>query len=155
VDVSVDDFLVTAFRGDGLLVSTATGSTAYNLASGGPLLPPTAPYLIVKPLSPHPVSEAPLLVDPASLIHVRIRTDHGATLTVDGQVDENVGDGDEITVRRSPYQARFLRLRPPGYFYGMLRELLSGARRHPDLPDDPVVATDDDASTLASREARR
>ncbi|MBI4236256.1 MAG: NAD(+)/NADH kinase, partial [Chloroflexi bacterium] len=51
---------VTSFRGDGILIATATGSTAYNLAAGGPILPPTAPYLIAKALSPHPVSEAAL-----------------------------------------------------------------------------------------------
>lgn len=135
INLQVDGGLLTSFRGDGALVSTATGSTAYNLAAGGPVLPPTAPYLIFKPLSPHPVSEASLVLDPSSIIQIGVRTDHGATLSIDGQEDALVKDGGEVIVRRSPYQARFLRLRPPGYFYGMLRDLLSGARRHPDLLD--------------------
>ena len=92
--------------------------------------------MIVKPISAHPVSEAPLLIDPSSHLHITVRTDHGAVLSIDGQDDYEIADGDEITVRRSPYQARFLHLRPPGYFYGMLQEMLAGTRRHPDLPGD-------------------
>lgn len=156
-NVSVDETPLIAFRGDGLLISTATGSTAYNLAAGGPVLPPTASYLIVKAISAHPVSEAPLLVEPASLIHVRIKTDHGAIMSIDGQIDHPVADGDEITVRRSPYQARFLHMRPPGYFYGMLHDLLSGARRHPDLPADegePVQGSEPGAPISVPPETR-
>jgi NAD+ kinase len=151
-NVSVDGTLLTAFRGDGVLISTATGSTAYNLAAGGPILPPTAPNLIIKPLNPHPVSEAAIIVDPAALVHVTVRTDHVATLTIDGQVDLEMADYGEVTVRRSPYQARFLHLRPPGYFYPMLRDLLLGSRRHPDLPD--LSAEDIIQSVVSGEEVR-
>jgi NAD+ kinase len=136
VSVRVNGEVLTDFRGDGLIVATATGSTGYNLSAGGPVLPPEAPYMIVKPVSSHPVSEAPLLIDPSSHLHITVRTDHGAVLSIDGQDDYGIADGDEITVRRSPYQARFLHLRPPGYFFGMLQEMLAGTRRHPDLPGD-------------------
>ena len=98
--------------------------------------------MIVKPVSPHPASEAPLLVDPSAHLHITVRTDHGAALSIDGQEDYEVADGDEITVRRSPYQARFLHLRPPGYFYEMLQELLAGTRRHPDLADEESTIDD-------------
>ena len=147
VTVRVDDSLLTTFRGDGLIVATATGSTGYNLAAGGPVLPPEAPYMIVKPVSSHPVSGAPLLIDPSVHLHITVRTDHGAALSIDGQDDYKVADGDEITVRRSPYQACFLHLRPPGYFYEMLQGMLSGTRRHPDLPDQ----RDDDGGFFADR----
>ena len=63
-------------------------------------------------------------------------------LSIDGQDDYEIADGDEITVRRSPYQARFLHLRPPGYFYRMLQEMLGGTRRHPDLPGDDGEESD-------------
>lgn len=135
ITLRVDGTLLTSFRGDGILLSTATGSTAYNLAAGGPVFPPTAPYIIAKALSPHPVSEAAIVLEPSALIEVAVRTEHGAVLSIDGQEDTPVANGDAITVRRSPYQARFLRLRPPGYFYEMLRDLLSGARKHPDILD--------------------
>ncbi len=135
VTVRVNGAVLSTFRGDGLIVATATGSTGYNLAAGGPVLPPEAPYLVVKPVASHPVAEAPLLIDPSAHLHVTVRTDHGAVLSIDGQDDYAVADQDEITVRRSPYQARFLHLRPPGYFYEMLQKLVSGVRRHPDMPD--------------------
>ena len=135
INVRLDADTLNSFRGDGILISTATGSTGYNLAAGGPVLPPAAPYLILKPLSPHPLPEVPLLIDPSAHLRITVRTDHGAALSIDGQEDFTVDDGDEIVVRRSPYQARFLHLRPPGYFYPMLRDLLNMSRRHPDLPD--------------------
>ena len=135
VSVRVNGAVLTTFRGDGLIVATATGSTGYNLAAGGPVLPPEAPYIAVKPVASHPVAEAPLLIDPSAHLHVTVRTDHGAVLSIDGQDDYAIADGDEITIRRSPYQARFLHLRPPGYFYEVLQEMLSGMRRHPDLPE--------------------
>jgi NAD+ kinase len=136
VSVRVGSSILTTFRGDGLIVATATGSTGYNLAAGGPVLPPEAPYMIVKPISPHPTSEAALLIDPAAHLHITVRTDHAAALSIDGQDDYGLADGDEITVRRSPYQARFLHLRPPGYFYEILQKMLAGTRRHPDLPEE-------------------
>ncbi len=142
ISVRVNGEILTDFRGDGLIVATATGSTGYNLSAGGPVLPPEAPYMIVKPVSSHPVSEAPLLIDPSCHLHITVRTDHGAVLSIDGQDDYEMDDGGEITVRRSPYQARFLHLRPPGYFYGMLQQMLAGTRRHPDLPGDEREETD-------------
>ena len=144
VSIRVNGAVLTTFRGDGLIVATATGSTGYNLAAGGPVLPPEAPYMVVKPVASHPVTEAPLLIDPSAHLHATVGTDHGAVLSIDGQDDYDIADGDEITVRRSPYQARFLHLRPPGYFYEILQEMLSGTRRHPDL----LGADGDDGLTL-------
>ena len=133
IDVNGAEFL--AFRGDGVVVATATGSTAYNLSAGGPVLPPTTAELIINPVSAHPASEAPVLVEPDAEIIIRIRTDHGAVLSLDGQDDFDVQDEAVITVRRSPYHARLLRFSDAGYFYRNLSDLLNRRRRHPDLPD--------------------
>ena len=135
-NVSVDELELVAFRGDGVIVATATGSTAYNLAAGGPVLPPTTPELILNPVSTHPASESAILIEPEAVLHIRIKTDHGAVLSIDGQEDYPVLDGAEVIVRRSPHRARLLRFRPEGYFYATLRDLLNGRRRHPDLVDE-------------------
>ena len=134
-NVSVSGTELLAFRGDGIIVATATGSTAYNLAAGGPVLPPTTAELIINPVSAHPASESPVLVEPDAEITIRIRTDNGAILSLDGQDDFPVNDGDKIVVRRSPHRARLLRFRDSGYFYRNLSDLLNRRRRHPDLPD--------------------
>ena len=132
-NVAVNEQELLAFRGDGVIVATATGSTAYNLAAGGPVLPPTTQELILNPISAHPASESAILIDPESVLLIRIKTDHGAVLSIDGQEDYPVLDGAEVIVRRSPHRARLLRFRPEGYFYATLRDLLHGRRRHPDL----------------------
>ncbi|MCY4575318.1 MAG: NAD(+)/NADH kinase [Chloroflexi bacterium] len=135
VGIAVNGAELLAFRGDGVVVATATGSTAYSLAAGGPVLPPTTAELIINPVSAHPASEAPVLVEPDAEIVIRIRTDHGAVLSLDGQDDFDVHDEAVVTVRRSPYHARLLRFSDPGYFYRNLSDLLNRRRRHPDLPD--------------------
>ena len=145
VGVTVNGVELLAFRGDGVIVATATGSTAYNLAAGGPVLPPTTAELIINPVSAHPASESPVLVDPDAEIIIRIRTDHGAILSLDGQDDFDVHDDTVVTVRRSPHHARLLRFRDTGYFYRSLSDLLNRRRRHPDLPD--VDGAHDEAAT--------
>ena len=144
VGVTVNGVELLAFRGDGVIVATATGSTAYNLAAGGPVLPPTTAELIINPVSAHPASESPVLVEPDAEIVIRIRTDHGAVLSLDGQDDFDVRDDAVVTIHRSPHNARLLRFRDSGYFYRSLGDLLNRRRRHPDLPD--VDGAGDDAA---------
>ncbi|MBI4328910.1 MAG: NAD(+)/NADH kinase [Chloroflexi bacterium] len=133
VAVDVDDQDLGAYRGDGVLIATATGSTGYSLAAGGPILPPTSPYLILKPIAAYPTPHPAILLDPAAVVRLRVRTDHGAVLSLDGQEDTPVGDGEEVIARSSPHRARIVRLRPRDYFYPKLGELFNGTRRHPDL----------------------
>lgn len=135
VGVDVNGVELLAFRGDGVIVATATGSTAYNLAAGGPVLPPTTAELIVNPVSAHLASESAVLAEPDAEIVIRIRTDHGATLSLDGQDDFDIHDDAVVTIRRSPHRARLVRFRDSGYFYHSLSDLLNRRHRHPDLPD--------------------
>lgn len=123
--IRVDGQVITSYRGDGAIVATATGSTGYSLSTGGPVLEPESKAMIVKPISPHVSLNTPLVIERNAEVDIHIETDHGATLTLDGQEDAPVVSGTVVTVRRSPHIARFLRLRARSYFYGVAAGLLS------------------------------
>jgi NAD+ kinase len=120
----IDGDHLTQYVADGLIVSTATGSTAYALASGGPILPPTLKNILLIPIAPHLSMERAIVLDQGSAVDMRIVTDHQAILTVDGQFEFALLDGDRVTVKASSHVARFVRLQPPSYFYRTLMERL-------------------------------
>ena len=120
----IDGAHLTDFRADAVIVSTATGSTGYNLSVGGPILSPFAGEIILKAVAPH-VGMAPALVLPStSVIDLIVETDYQAILSVDGYMDTALASGDRVRVQTSPYKARFLRANPPSHFYGTLTERL-------------------------------
>ena len=120
----IDGAHLTDFRSDAVIVSTATGSTGYNLSVGGPILPPQADEIILKPVAPH-VGMAPALVlPPTTVIELIVETDHQAMLSVDGYLDTELAFGDGIRVQASPYKARFLRANPPTHYYETLTQRL-------------------------------
>lgn len=136
IAIRVNGEVMTTYRGDGAIVATATGSTAYALSAGGPVLEPESRGLVVKPLSPHLALDRAMVVEGDGAVDIQVGTDHGAVLSLDGQEDVPVSDGAVVTVRRSPHAARFLRLRPRGYFYAMAAGLLSKAIPVPPSPAD-------------------
>ena len=111
LDVAVDGLFVSAFRADGLIVSSPTGSTAYNLAAGGPILHPTLDAVVLTPICPHMLTNRPLVVSDRSSIEVRLRTGHesDAHLTLDGQRGFPLRGGDVVTVTRSPRTIRLVK----------------------------------------------
>ena len=120
----IDGARLTDFRADAVIVSTATGSTGYNLSVGGPILWPEASVIILKSVAPH-VGMAPALVlPPAAVLDLTVETDHKASLSVDGYVDIELALGDGIRVQNSPLKARFLRANPPIHFYETLTQRL-------------------------------
>ncbi|MBI2910566.1 MAG: NAD(+)/NADH kinase [Chloroflexi bacterium] len=124
VEVTVDGEALGAFRCDGVLVASPTGSTGYALAAGGPVLHPQLEALVVESVAAH-LSRVPAIVVPgSSSIGLRMETDHEAILSLDGQMDVLIASGTEVLVERSHYRARFLRLRPPSYFYTSLQARL-------------------------------
>ncbi len=124
LETEVDGAALTNYVADGLIVSTATGSTAYALAAGGPILPPTLRNLVVTPVSPHlSVGRAVVLAEGCT-ITINVRTDHQAILSADGQMEMEVLDGDCVRVRASERNCSFVRLQPPNYFYRDLTERL-------------------------------
>ncbi|NLE77752.1 MAG: NAD(+)/NADH kinase [Chloroflexi bacterium] len=117
------DFLTT-YVADGVIVSTATGSTAYSLAVDGPILPPDLHNILLIPIAPHLSFGRAIVLAEGATVRLQVQTDHEAILTVDGQFHVQVEDGDDVVVEASPYTCRFVRLRPPSYFYRTLMERL-------------------------------
>ncbi len=117
---TIDGDQLTTYVADGLIIATPTGSTAYALAVGGPILPPELRNILVIPIAPHLTLERAIVLSEGSAIQVHVRTDHQAILTVDGQFEFEMRDGDHITVCASEHVSRFVRLGPRTYFYHTL-----------------------------------
>ncbi len=115
---------MTVYRADGIIVSTASGSTGYSLASGGPILHPESRDIVVQPVSPHFSFDRSLVLPPETVIDLRVNTSHEAMMSVDGQVEEQLNSGDRVRVQLSKYKARFLRLKDKNYFYSSLESRL-------------------------------
>ncbi len=116
----IDGDYLTTFVADGAIVATATGSTAYVFAAGGPILAPEVKTLVLVPVAPYLSQIRSLVLPEGSRVLFRLETDHGAILTVDGQIDVPLKNGDEIAVAASANVSRFARLRPRTYFYQTL-----------------------------------
>lgn len=117
---------VATYRGDGLIVSTATGSTGYALSAGGPILSPELEIILLTPICPHSLTIRPLVLGAHERIRVMLASPHVETLlTVDGQRGVRIRPGDDVVVERSPVYTRLLRPRDRD-FYGLLRSKLAG-----------------------------
>lgn len=127
-DVYIDGEFVSAYKTDSLIVSTPTGSTAYSLAAGGPIVMPTVDALIVTPVAAHSLTHRPLVVPKSSKIEIVISTGaEQAYLSVDGQVGMPIHDGDRICCSNSQQQVKLLRIR--GTFFDVLRAKLKWGQR--------------------------
>ena len=115
---------LTTYTADGVLVATPTGSTAYSHAAGGPILHPEVHSLILTPICAHPQTSGSIVVPPNTVVELTAHTDHEAALSIDGQEDVPMRDGDVATMSISPHIARFLRNQKRDYFYEtLLRKL--------------------------------
>lgn len=124
VNAFIDGAHLTRFRADAVMVSTATGSTGYNLSVGGPILPPLAGDFILKAVAPHVGMAPAMVVQPTSVVELEVDTDLETILSVDGFMDRELNQGDRIKVELSRHKARFLRADPPSHFYATLTERL-------------------------------
>ncbi|NQW23449.1 MAG: NAD(+)/NADH kinase [SAR202 cluster bacterium] len=120
----IDGAPVTTFRADGVIVSTATGSTSYNLAVGGPILDPESNAMVLKTVAAHMGLSAAMVLRSSSEINLTLEGYQPAILSVDGYVDYPLDLGDRVELKQSPYRARFLRAHPPSYFFGTLTRRL-------------------------------
>ena len=125
----VDNAQLTTFRADAVILSTATGSTGYNLAVGGPILDPLSDALVLKPVAAHMGLTAAMVLDHAAKISLALEGYQPATLSVDGQFDYSLEPGDIVDLEQSPLKAKFLRANPPSYFYGTLTRRLGFSLR--------------------------
>jgi NAD+ kinase len=127
-DVYIDGEFVSSYKTDSLIVSSPTGSTAYSLAAGGPIVMPTVDALIVTPVAAHSLTHRPLVVPSASKIEIRISTGvEQGYLSVDGQVGMPIYDGDRVCCSNSEHQVKLLRIR--GTFFDVLRAKLKWGQR--------------------------
>ncbi len=137
VEVSLDGELLAHYRADAVIVATATGSTGYVLSAGGPILHPEAHELVLMPVAPHLAAARALVLPSSTVLELRTVTDHAAVLSVDGQVNQELVNGEGVRVFRSPHLARFLRLGAPLDYYAALSEGLgwrgSGNSERPSL----------------------
>jgi NAD+ kinase len=126
VEAAIDGQPLTTYRTDGVIVATATGSTGYALAAGGPVLYPESGDFLMVPVAPH-LSPAYAMVLPGTAeLRLHITTVHPATLSIDGHINQPLASGDTVVIKRSPYKIRFLRNRPENSFYRLLEEKLKG-----------------------------
>jgi NAD+ kinase len=128
----IDGGYLTTYVADGLIVATATGSTAYALAAGGPIVPPELQNMLLVPLAPHLSLERAIVLSKGSQVRVKAYTDHTAILTVDGQSQVELADGDCVQVVASPRVARFIRLQDRAYFYRTLMRRLGVLTSEPE-----------------------
>ncbi|MDP2919138.1 MAG: NAD(+)/NADH kinase [Dehalococcoidia bacterium] len=126
IEAFIDDQPLTTYKADGVIVSTATGSTGYALAAGGPILHPRAKEIMLLPIMPHMSASYRLVLPPDTTIRLRLETVYPASLSIDGHVNLSVETGTEVTVRRSAHTVRFLRYHPPTEFYGSMEKRLKG-----------------------------
>jgi len=129
LDAYVDEQLVCAYKADGLIVSTPTGSTAYSLSAGGPIIFPSVPAICLTPICPHMLTNRPVLVPETSVIRIHAHGPDGSIyLTIDGQVGNPIRVGDEMVCRSSQYS--LLLVRPPRMrFFDVLRSKLKWGER--------------------------
>ena len=127
-DVYIDKVFVSRYQADSLIVSSPTGSTAYSLAAGGPILMPDVASFVITPVSAHSLTHRPLVVRDTSQIEIVVMTgDEEAYLSIDGQAGMPVYDGDHVYCRKSEYRVKLLHTR--GTFFDVLSSKLKWGQR--------------------------
>jgi len=129
VDASIDGEPLATYKGDGVIVATATGSTGYSLAAGGPILHPQAKEFLLLPILPHLSLAYTMVLTSTAVVRLHMNTTHEAILNIDGHITLPLGDGAIITVKRSSHKARFLRIHKETSFYGSLERKLKGRQQ--------------------------
>ncbi|MCK4421191.1 NAD(+)/NADH kinase [candidate division WOR-3 bacterium] len=126
LEIMIDDNFVTELWGDGLIISTPTGSTAYSLASGGPILTPNTPGIIITPISPHTLSFRPIVLDDKSRISIQIKDN--AQLILDGQRQRNLITEDIVRIQGADRPLKIVKVDQKDFFQ-ILREKLHWGNR--------------------------
>ena len=127
-DLYIDKVFVSSYRADGMIVSTPTGSTAYSLSAGGPVLMPSVSALVVTPVAPHALTHRPLVVPDSAEIEILLRTeDEVAYLSLDGQPGLDLSDGDRVRCRRTEHKVNLFRT--GNNFFQVLRSKLKWGER--------------------------
>lgn len=127
-DMRIDGIFVFNYKADGVIISTPTGSTAYSLAAGGPILMPSVKAFVVTPVCPHMLTHRPLVVKDEAIIELLVETgEEEAFLSIDGQVGVPVQHGDRVVCRRASHNVKLMRVRRT--FFEVLRNKLKWGQR--------------------------
>ena len=127
LSASVDGRLLTSYVCDGLIASTATGSTAYALAVGGPILPPDLHNMLLVPIAPHLSVDRAVVLSEGASGSIMVKSEN-TVLSVDGQAPMPLAEDDHVDIRSSEYTAQFVRFGDPGYFYRNLNAHMNTPR---------------------------
>lgn len=125
LETSVDGRYLTTYVADGLIASTPTGSTAYALAAGGPILPPELRTILLVPIAPHLSIDRAIVLAEGSSVSITVHTSHQAVLSIDGQTPVELSDGDCVNIAAGDHSLLFVRFQDPGYFYRNLTPHMS------------------------------
>ena len=128
LDVYINDQFLTTFRADGLIISTPTGSTAYNLSAGGPILYPTMANFILTPICPFTLTNRPIILPDSDNIHIMMgkESDEKVKLTFDGQVGFDFFYGDKVMIHKSKERIRLVKSPYQTYFEILRTKLMWG-----------------------------
>jgi NAD+ kinase len=128
LEATIDGQPLTTYAADGLIAATPTGSTAYALAAGGPILPPELRNILLVPVAPHLSVERAIVLPEGAEVGIAVHAETPVILSCDGQSPEEVQDGDRVRAKASERSARFVRVQGRGYFY---RNITSRLNRNP------------------------
>ena len=128
IEASIDGEPLTTYKADGVIVSTATGSTGYSLSAGGPILHPQSKDFLLLPILPHLSSTYTLVLPSTAAVQLRISAAHPTTLSIDGHINLPLSSRATLKVKQSAHKTRFLRVHPETSFYSSLERRLKGKR---------------------------
>lgn len=120
----IDGIHLATYRGDGIVVSTATGSTGYSLALGGPVIDPKSNDFYIKPIATHMSQFGGVIVNSESTSKITISSRKDAQISIDGFIEHKISDGDKISLKISDTKAKFLRKNPPNHYWSTITEKL-------------------------------
>lgn len=126
VEVMVDGERVVSYKADGVILATATGSTGYALAAGGPVIYPQSKDMLLMPVMPYLCASYPVVLPGSSLVQMRLSTVHSATLSIDGHINMPMNSSDIVNIKLGRNALRFARIHPKSYFYSSLEGRLKG-----------------------------
>jgi NAD+ kinase len=122
LETHIDGGWLTTYVADGLIIATPTGSTAYALAVGGPILPPDLKNILLIPVAPHLSMERAIVLARGSTVTISVHMEHQAVISGDGAIEYPLRNGDRIIIEAGPHCAHFVRTQDPSYFYRTLME---------------------------------
>ena len=129
LETNIDDYYLTSFKADGLIISTPTGSTAYSMSAGGPIVFPSLHAIILTPICSHTLTNRPILVPDSAEITVKISAEsEDVFLTFDGQVGQSLGAGDLVKIKKADHPIQLIKSPFKNYFEVLRTKLRWGER---------------------------